>query len=159
MFFKIGVLKNFATAKHQRWSLFLKKLKKEEAPTQVFSYKHYEIFKNSFLYRTTTSGGCFCQFDKVTNCSVLGICRHKHNQKDNMGWLFLKRCVHLCRAFSLHIVSKSHSNFKQTQIIPLPIQQCWVGSMLSSVFLNANTFQNLSKVFYFNISESPTYSK
>ena len=65
MFFKIGVLKNFATAKHLRWSLFLKKLKKEESSTQVFSYEHYEIFKNSFLYRTITSGGCFCQFDKV----------------------------------------------------------------------------------------------
>ena len=48
--------------------------------------------------------------------------------------------------------------FKQTQKnISFPIEQCWVGSMLSSVFSNANT--HLSKKFYFDISESPTYSK
>ena len=40
--------------------------------------------------------------------------------------------------------------------ISFPIQQCWVGLILSSVFLNANT--HLSKNFYFNISEFPTYS-
>ena len=73
MFFKIVVLKTFAIVKHLCWSLFLIKLKKE-APAQVFSYEHCEIFKNSFHYRTTTSGSCFCRFDKVANCSVLGIC-------------------------------------------------------------------------------------
>ena len=110
MFFKLGVLKNSAIVKHLCWSLFLKKLKKEEALTQVFSYKHCEIFKNRFLYGTTTSGDCFCQFDKVANCSVLSICRPSViNQKHNMGWLLLKRFVHLCRAFSLHI-NRSHSN-------------------------------------------------
>ena len=83
MFFKIGVLKNFATVKHLCWSLFLIKLKKEEAPRQVFSCEYCEIFKNSFLYRTTTSGGCFCQFDKRAYCLVLGICRSSFiNQKD-----------------------------------------------------------------------------
>ena len=35
--------------------------------------------------------------------------------------------------------------------------QCRVGSMLSSVFQNENT--HLSEVFYFNVSESQTYSK
>ena len=109
MFFKIGALKNFATVNHLCWSLFLINLKKEEAPTQVFSYEHCEIFKNSFLYRTTTSSGCFCQFDKGANCSVLGNCRPPLiNQKHNMGWFLLKRFVRLCRAFSLHITSRNH---------------------------------------------------
>ena len=72
MFFKIGVYKNFATV-ITCVKVFLIKLKKEEAPTQVFSDEHCEIFKNNFLYRTTTFGGCFCRFDKVGNCSVLGI--------------------------------------------------------------------------------------
>ena len=72
MFFKIGVYKNFATVITCD-EVFLIKLKKEEAPTQMFSDEHCKIFKNSFLYRTTTFGGCFCQFDKVANCSVLGI--------------------------------------------------------------------------------------
>ena len=38
MFFKIGILKNFANF---------------ETPTQVFSYEICEIFKNNFLYRTS----------------------------------------------------------------------------------------------------------
>ena len=110
MFFKIVVLKTFAIVKHLCWSLFLIKLKKE-APAQVFSYEHCEIFKDSFLYRTTTYGGCFCKFDKVASCSVLGIWRISLiNQKNNIGWLLLKRFVHLCRAFSLHIISRNHSN-------------------------------------------------
>ena len=111
MFFKIGVLKKFATVKHQCWSPFLIKLKKEEIPTQVFSSEHYEIFKNSFLYRATTSSGCFSQFDKVTNYLVLGICWPSLvNQKYNVGWFLLKRFVHLHRACSLHIISRNHSN-------------------------------------------------
>ena len=108
MYFKIGVLKNFLTVKHLCWSLSFIKLKKEEAPTQVFSCEHCEIFRNSFLYRTTTSGSCFCQFDKVANCSVLGTCRPSLiNQKYNVGWFLLKRFVHLCRACSLYIISRN----------------------------------------------------
>ena len=49
MFFKIGVLKNFAAVKRLRWSLFLIKLKKEEAPTLVFSYEHCEILRAAFI--------------------------------------------------------------------------------------------------------------
>ena len=87
------------------------KLRKEETPTQAFSCEHCEIFKNSFLYRRTTSCGCFCQFDKVTNCSVLSICWPSLiSQKHNMGWFLLNRFVHLCTAFSLHIISRNHSN-------------------------------------------------
>ena len=111
MFFKIGVLKNFATVKHLCSSLFLIKLKKEEAPTQVFSYEHCKIFKNSFLYRRTTFSDRFCQFDEVATCSILGICLSSViNQKHNMEWFLLKRFVHLCRAFSLHVISRNHSN-------------------------------------------------
>ena len=53
--------------------------------------------------------GCFCQFDKVANCSILSICL-AINQKYNMGWFLLKRFLHLCRASSLHIVSRNHYN-------------------------------------------------
>ena len=62
MFFKIGVIKNFAnfTGKHLRWSLFLNKLQaclqlfKKETPAQVFSCEICEIFKDIFCYRTPT---------------------------------------------------------------------------------------------------------
>ena len=63
IFLKISVLKNFAifTGKHQCWSPFYRKLQvlkpaqvyQKETPTQVFSCEYCEIFKNSFLYRTT----------------------------------------------------------------------------------------------------------
>ena len=58
MFFKIIVLKNFLTCKgkHQCRSLFSINLQAcnfiKETPTQVYSCKYYEIFKNTF-------GGCF----------------------------------------------------------------------------------------------------
>ena len=41
--------------------------------------------------------------------------------------------------------------------ISFPILLCGVGPLLSSVFWNANV--HLSEIFYFNISESQTYSK
>ena len=56
-----GILKNFAifTGKHLCWNLFLIKLKgwrpvtllKKDSYTGVFC-EYYEIFKNTFLYRT-----------------------------------------------------------------------------------------------------------
>ena len=51
LFFKMGVLKHLAifTGKHLRWNLLLI----NEASTQVFSCEYCEIFKSSFLYRTT----------------------------------------------------------------------------------------------------------
>ena len=112
MFFKIGALKNFAKVKHLCWSLFLIKIKKKEAPTQLFSWEHCKIVKNSFLHRaTTTSSGCFYQFGKVANCSVLGICRPSLiNQNLNVGLFLLKRFVHLYRACSLHIISRNYSS-------------------------------------------------
>ena len=57
-FFKIGVRKNFAilTGKHLRWCLFLIKLLDlrptillKRDSTQMFSYKYWEILKNSFF--------------------------------------------------------------------------------------------------------------
>ena len=111
MFFKMGVLKNFTIVKYLCWSLFLTMLKKEEAPTQVFSSGHCKVFKNSFLYKATTSGDCFSQFDKVANCSVLAICRTSLiNQKHHVGWFLLKIFGHLRKAYSLHIISRNHSN-------------------------------------------------
>ena len=50
IFFKLGVLKNFAsfTGKHLCWSqLYL-----EETPKQLLSCEICEIFKNPFFYRT-----------------------------------------------------------------------------------------------------------
>ena len=112
MFFKIGALKNFAKVKHLCWSLFLIKIKKKEAPTQLFSWEHCKIVKNSFLHRaTTTSSGCFYQFGKVASCSVLGICRPSLiNQNLNVGLFLLKRFVHLYRACSLDIISRNYSS-------------------------------------------------
>ena len=51
LFFKMGVLKHLAifTGKHLRWNLLLI----NEASTQVFSCEYCDIFKSSFLYRTT----------------------------------------------------------------------------------------------------------
>ena len=50
LFFKIGILKNFAivTGKHLCWSHFLIKV----TPAQVFSYEYCENFKRSFFSRT-----------------------------------------------------------------------------------------------------------
>ena len=65
MFFKIGVLKNFAkfTAKHLSQSLFLIKLQTwKETLAQVFSREFKKIFKNYFFYRTTpvAVSECIC---------------------------------------------------------------------------------------------------
>ena len=111
MFFKTGVLKNFAKVKHLCWSVFLIKTKKKEASTQMLSCNYCKIVKNSFLYRAiTTSDGCFYQFGKVANCSVLGLCPPSLiNQKLSVGWFLLKRFVHLYRACSLHITSRNYS--------------------------------------------------
>ena len=58
MFFKIGVLKNFANfiGKHQCWSIFLIKLQVwtllKRDFRQLFSCEISDIFKNTFFYRT-----------------------------------------------------------------------------------------------------------
>ena len=61
MFFKIGILKNFAifTGKHLCWRLFLIKLKtlawqlhQKDTPTQVFTFEYSKIFQSTFFYRT-----------------------------------------------------------------------------------------------------------
>ena len=57
MFFKIGVLKNFAnsTGKHLSWSLFLTMFFTDfikNTPTQMLSCTICKIFKNTFFYRT-----------------------------------------------------------------------------------------------------------
>ena len=66
MFFKIGVLKNFAnfTGKHLRWSLFLIKLEaqtcnfiKKRLQNRCFPVKFAKFCKHLFLQKI--SGGCF----------------------------------------------------------------------------------------------------
>ena len=64
MYFKMGVLKNFAnfTGKHLCWSLFLIKVLTnfiKNSPTQVFSCEMWKNFKNTFS--TEHLHGCFCQ--------------------------------------------------------------------------------------------------
>ena len=65
MFFKTGVIRNFAIfiGKHQCWSLFLIKLQAFWVFISTLSKKRLQ-HKQFFLYNT--SGGCFCQFEKVT---------------------------------------------------------------------------------------------
>ena len=58
MLFKIGVLKSFATG------LQGLQLYEKETATYVLSCGYCTIFTKSFLWNT--SGGCFCQPDKVT---------------------------------------------------------------------------------------------
>ena len=69
MFFKIGVLKNFAnfTGKHLCWSLFLIKFQTLRPATllkrdsrQVFSCTISKFLRALFL--KNTSGGCFCTY-------------------------------------------------------------------------------------------------
>ena len=49
MFFKIGVLKKFATVKHQCWSPFLIKLKKEEIQHRCFPVNIMKFLKTAFF--------------------------------------------------------------------------------------------------------------
>ena len=69
MFFKTGVLKDFAifTGKHLGRVLFLMNLQAWRltallisTPTLVFSYECFEICKNNLFYRIPF-GGCFCK--------------------------------------------------------------------------------------------------
>ena len=54
MFFRVGVLKNFAIFKRKqlRSSLFFKNSQTCRPATQVFSFEYCKIFKNSFFDRT-----------------------------------------------------------------------------------------------------------
>ena len=62
MFFKIGVVKNFAifSGKQLSKSLFLIKLELyfKETPAQDFSCEYCKIFKNSNFYGTTLVTNC-----------------------------------------------------------------------------------------------------
>ena len=74
IFFKTGVVRNFAifTGKHLCWSFFLIKFAGLSTSSQkrlqhrwLQQSENCDIFMNRF-YFWNTSGGCFCQFDKVT---------------------------------------------------------------------------------------------
>ena len=106
MFFKIGVLKNFATGKHLCWSLFLIKLKKRLQHrcflVNIAKYLRAAYFIEHLRWLLLSVWW--------SNCSVLGICRPSlSNQKHNVGWFLLKRFVDLGRLCSLHIISRNHS--------------------------------------------------
>ena len=78
MFFKIGVLKNFAncTGKHLSWSLFLTKFFTDfikNTPTQMLSCAICKIFKNTFFYRTPQVC-CHCRKRLQHRCFTCGIC-------------------------------------------------------------------------------------
>ena len=73
MFFKTGVLKNFAifTKKHQCWSLF-KKLQAWR-PAKRPQHRCFYVNISKFLWTPflqNTSIGCFCCFKKLVNFSV-----------------------------------------------------------------------------------------
>ena len=82
MFFKMDVLKNFANfiGKHLCWSLFLIKLQawrpvglqcyEEEIPTQLFTCEIWEIFKNTFFYRTSPVAASGHVIPKQEICSL-----------------------------------------------------------------------------------------
>ena len=64
VFFKKGVLKNFAnlTEKHLCWSLFLIKMEAWETPAQMFSCEISKIFKNTYFeeHLRTTADQMIC---------------------------------------------------------------------------------------------------
>ena len=101
MFFKIGALRNFAifTGKYLCWSLFLIKFQalrpailfKRDFNIGVFMWISRHFYEQLFLLNT--SGGCFCQFDKVT----VQYCQSSLNQIHNVGCFLLKRFVDLVR--------------------------------------------------------------
>ena len=78
MFFKTGVIRNFVifTGKHLCWSIFLIKLRTlrpatlfQPHPQKILQHKWFLWKLRNFyeqVFSLNTSGGCFCQFDKVT---------------------------------------------------------------------------------------------
>ena len=115
MFFKIGVLKNFAIfpGKHLWRSYFLIKLQawrsaillKRDSNTGVFLWILWNSYEH--LFWRTSANCCFCTSNhKVSNkywASLL-------NQKHNVGWFQLRRFLDLVRVYSLLITSRNHSN-------------------------------------------------
>ena len=101
MFFKIGVLENFAnfTGKHLCWSLLLIKsqakgpatLLKRNDPTQMFSCEICENFKNTFftehLQWLLLKNGSQrkCEIFPVYMAKVTGLQRKK-SEKERMAW-------------------------------------------------------------------------
>ena len=115
MFFKIGVLKNFAIfpRKHLCQSYFLIKLQawrsvtllKRDSNTGVFLPVLWNFSER--LFWRTSANRYFCTSNhKVSNkywSSLL-------NQKYKMGWFLLRRFVDLFRVYSLLIISRNHSS-------------------------------------------------
>ena len=89
MFFKIGVLKNFAslTGWHLCWSLFLLKLQLhyKEVPTQLFSSEIWEILEE-YLFSQRTSAECFSNFLERFKFSIF-----KGYRKGTLAWNVLMK--------------------------------------------------------------------
>ena len=71
----------------------------------VFSCEYCEIFKNRFLNRTPLVAAFV---SLIKNYSVLGICRP--SLINQLEWFLVKRFVDLRRAYSLHAITRNHSN-------------------------------------------------
>ena len=107
MFIKTGVVKNFATVKHLRWSVFLIKLKKRLQhwcfPLNIANFSRADFFIEHLWWLLLSVS--------QSNCTALGICRSfLINQKHNLGWFLLRRFVDLSRVCSLHVIIRNHSN-------------------------------------------------
>ena len=109
MFFKIGVLKNFAPEKHLRWSLFLIKLKKRLQdrcfPVNIAKFVTTAFFIEHF-------SGWSRQFNKVAiqySIQYSVFSTFSSYQKPNVGWFLLNGFVDLVRVYSLHILVETIS--------------------------------------------------
>ena len=117
MFFKIGVLKNFAifTGKRLRWITFNKVAGLEDCNfitkrlQQVFSSEYCEIFKNTYFEEHLRTAASVLLIIKLV-VSIGHLQTFSFNKKHNMEWFLLRRFVDMIRAYSLLIISRNHSN-------------------------------------------------
>ena len=102
MFFKIGVLKNFAifTRKHLCWSLFLTKLQTCGPATELKSNSSTGIFLRllqnlkEHLFCKTSANGCFWNLMKVFLIHEIGW----------SFWTCHKKCILLCDFTNTNVI-------------------------------------------------------
>ena len=113
MFFKIGVLKNFAifAGKQICWSNLLIKLQAwrsaillKETLTLVFSCEYCKIFNNTYFEKHLRTADSVLLIMKL----IISI-GHLFLIKNMMGWFLLRKFVDLVRVYSLLII-RNHSN-------------------------------------------------
>ena len=118
MFFKTDVVRNVTIfkGKHLLCSLFFFLTAYNFILTSSQNRPLHKCFPENIAKLLQTaffiehSGGCFCQFDKVTfqwevSANLLLLIKTK-----NKGYFLLKRFVDLFRVRYFHIISRSHSN-------------------------------------------------